>query len=123
MESSGIKPRTLIARLERLASEHGTSVAPRHFASGEPTDEALQRTFGSFVAEIRRRSNAFVSLGVAPTDVTAFARKPDAYDRQRIAAASNGFTVSYRWGERGDETTDARQGAHDPTLRAGAIRS
>jgi fatty-acyl-CoA synthase len=63
----------LVDRLEALAAAHGHDVAQSYVASGEPDDEPRELTFSEFAAQIRRRSNALVALGVGPQDVIAFA--------------------------------------------------
>jgi fatty-acyl-CoA synthase len=73
MKQSEIKPSTLVDRLDILADRHGQSVAQSFIASGEPTDDPVEVTFAAFAAEVRRRSNALVVLGVRPADVVVFA--------------------------------------------------
>ena len=65
--------RSLIDRLEALADAHGRDIAQTYFAGGDPNDTPADLTFAEFVAQTRRRSNALIALGVAPSDVVAFA--------------------------------------------------
>ena len=67
------EPRSLIERLEGIAAEHGDSPAQSFVASGDPADDPIQQTFGQFVADVRRRSNALAALGVGADDIVAFA--------------------------------------------------
>jgi fatty-acyl-CoA synthase len=65
--------RTLIDRLDALEAAHGGAIAQSYVASGNPDDEPHELTFARFVAEVRRRSNALVAIGVGPGTVVGFA--------------------------------------------------
>jgi fatty-acyl-CoA synthase len=67
------KQRTLTLRLESLAKAQGQAIAQSYVASGDPAAEPINLTFGEFVAQTRRRSNALCALGVETSDVIAFA--------------------------------------------------
>ncbi|MGO9755537.1 MAG: AMP-binding protein [Roseiarcus sp.] len=73
MGQSHIRGGALIDRLETLASTLGGHLAQSYVASGDPDADPRELTFAQLVGDVRRRSNALSFLGVAPSDVIAFA--------------------------------------------------
>ena len=67
------KQMALIDRLDALDEIHGREIAQSYIGSGDPDDEPRELTFSEFVAQVRRRSNAFAALGIGSQEVIAFA--------------------------------------------------
>ncbi|MGO9048101.1 MAG: AMP-binding protein [Xanthobacteraceae bacterium] len=70
------KQMALIDRLDALDEIHGREIAQSYIGSGDPDDEPRELTFSEFVAQVRRRSNAFAALGIGSQEVIAFAAPP-----------------------------------------------
>lgn len=84
----------LIDRLDLLEGLHGDAIAQSYVRSGDPEEEPQELTFAAFVAEVRRRSNALLSLGVSPRDVIAFAAPLSAQSYPMLIAGMVTATVA-----------------------------
>ncbi len=90
--------RTLIERLDSLATQMGEAPAISFIASGDPDGEMVRLSFADLVAGTRRRANALARLGIGPGDVIAFAAPPGEHGYPTLIAgmvSASLATVNY----------------------------